>query len=342
MIRYSTFFVIKIKKKLIIKRIGGENMSFFKKFSENMKIKKYYSEQINNGKSYIGSIMDKFILGTLISVLILVYLYVKTQSVLASTVVAVLFTIMYSVFLYRINKKKTNKGIKSINQKLVKEEVYKTLVDQDLEEYLEYIQKVLENYKINKIKILNDRQISMIGQLNGELIGIKCYQYSEDHKVDVSNVREFFLKLKSQNIRKGIVITTSSFSEDVKVFFDKLDKYVDIKLVDIEKIINLISETELYPKKSEIEKIILQEINDNKTKARNESKKIVSKDNTKKCIMFGITLILFSRITPYTRYYITVAYILILLGLVPIIKSTVNFILLKDDEENDEKNSFIW
>ncbi|AFS78264.1 mrr restriction system domain-containing protein [Gottschalkia acidurici 9a] len=316
-------------------------MEYLKKLNDKLKIRRYYSEEINKGKSYIGSLLDKIIMSLIIFVSLLIYIYIKTNNIVISSIISIQFLIIYAIVFQKISQKKIDESIACIDKKLVKEKIYKNLIDQTPYAYVEYIEKTLKGFSINNTKIYNEKGIDIVGKIREKQIGVKCFQYKEDHKVDVNDVKEFFIELRNKNIKKGMLITTSSFTEDVKLFFKRLEEHVDVKLVDMDELLNKMKKTEIYPSKSEIEKIILQKIRDNRVKVRNESKKIVSRDSTKKCIISGLMLILFGKITPYEGYYNIVGYILISLGLVPIIKSAIEVIVFVDVEENDEKGDTV-
>ena len=316
-------------------------MEYLKKLNDKLKIRRYYSKEINKGKSYIGSLLDKIIMSLIIFVALLIYIYIKTNNIVISSIISIQFIIIYAIVFQKISQKKIDESIACIDKKLVKEKIYKNLIDQTPYAYVEYIEKALKGFSINNTRIYNEKGIDIIGEIREKQIGVKCFQYKEDHKVDVNDVKEFFIELRNKDIKKGMLITTSYFTEDVKLFFKRLEEYIDVKLVDMDELLSKIKKTEIYPSKSEIEKIILQKIRDNRAKVRNEGKKIVSRDSTKKCIISGLMLILFGKITPYEGYYNIVGYVLISLGLVPIIKSAIEVIVFVDVEENDEKGDTV-
>ena len=297
------------------------------------RIKRYYSIKTNNGKGYMASKIDKFIFRILIFVSLCIYLYIKLNTFLVAMIISILATIFYSILDYWINKKKLNKSLEIINEKLVIDKIYTTLINKSTDSYIDYIKEIIKYCGIQDMNKIIRRDLDIIGKVGEEKIGIKCYQYSEDHKVDRNDIKNFFIEIRDNNIKRGIVITTSSFSEDAHRFFDNIET-ININFLTIEDIVDIIKGTSLYPKAEEIEKMILRDFKESRLKVKNESKKIISKDNTKSCVVAGIVIILFSKITVFSLYYKIFGVILIGLGLLPIIKISISLILsgkLEDD-----------
>lgn len=297
-----------------------------KELMDKIRIKRYYTIRINNGMGYLAKLIDKFIFRLFISLGLLIYLYTKIKKIDISLFIAIISIGVYSIITYKIDKKKTNDSIKDINRQLIVEKVYSKLVSKSTDDYVDYIKDILGNYQVKEMKKIIRKDLDLVGRVNNEKVGIKCYQYSEDHKVDKNDMKNFFIEIRDKDIKKGIIITTSSFFEDAKTFFDNMEN-IEVDFITIEDIIEKIKDTDLYPKQEDIKHMIIKELDDNRLKVRNEGKKIISKDNTKSCIIAGLVIMLFSKITNYTLYYKISGILLITLGLVPIIKALVHLIL---------------
>lgn len=307
-------------------------MEQFKGISNTFRIKRYYSIKTNNGRGYLASIADKIILRIIMFVSLFIYLYIKTKMIIVAMIIPITVTIIYSIFAHKINSKKLNENIKMINKELIIKKIYTNLMNKSTDSYIDYIKEIMLYYGIKDMIKTIRRDLDIIGLSGKEKIGIKCYQYSEDHKVDRNDIKNFFIEIRDKNINKGIIITTSSFSEQAQEFFKNIET-IDIKFLVIEDIIDIIRETSLYPKNKDIEKMILKELDDNRLKVKNESMKIVSKSNTKSCIVAGIVIILFSKFAIFKLYYKIFGIILIGLGMVPIIKLSMNLILSGKTED---------
>lgn len=301
-------------------------MEKLKEIMDEIRVKRYYTIRINNGMGYVARIIDKFIFRLFISIVLLVYLYIKLSNLIISLLITIIFISAYSIITYKIDQKKTNDSIKEINKQLIVEKVYSKLMSKSTDDYVDYIKDILDNYNVGDMKKIIRKDLDLLGIVNYERVGIKCYQYSEDHKVDKNDMKNFFIEIRDKEIKKGIIITTSSFLEEARTFFDNMEN-IEVDFITIKDIIEKIKDTNLYPKQEDIKHMILKELDDNRLKVKNEGRKIISKDNTKSCIIVGIVIILFSKITNYTLYYKVSGILLISLGLVPIIKTLVNLIL---------------
>lgn len=301
-------------------------MEQFRERRNTYRIKRYYTIKINNGRGYIASKVDKFIFRILIFLAMSIYLYIKLKSLIVSTIISIAFTTTYSILAYKINHKKLNRNINIINKELIIEKIYTNLMNKSKDSYIDYVKEIMMYYGIQDMKKTIRKDLDIIGRIGEEKVGIKCYQYSEEHKVDRNDMKNFFIEIRDNDINKGIIITTSYFSEEAQEFFNNIET-IEIEFLTIEEIIDIVKGTSLYPEKKDIEKMILKKLNDNRVNVKSEGKKIISKDNTKSCIIAGLAIILFSKITVFKLYYKIFGIILIALGLVPIIRLSVNLIL---------------
>ncbi|KNF09955.1 mrr restriction system domain-containing protein [Gottschalkia purinilytica] len=323
------------------KGIFNNVISSTKRFNNNLKIKKFYTEKTGNGKSYIASSMDKALLSFLIWIFIFVYIYYKSNSFFLSTIISTQFIILYIILIRKINKRKLEKNIENIDKSIILNKVYKDIIDYSPDEFVNYIKDVLEKCTLKDTQILNKKDIDLIGILNEKKLGIKCYQHNKEHNVSVSNVRSFFLELRELNIDEGIIITTSDFSDEAVEFSNKVKEHKKIKLINLNNFLNIMKKANMYPSKKQINEMILEEISDNKKRIKDYGKNVISQSNMKKCFILGIVLLAFSKITPFAKYYRIVAYVLIFLGLVSLIKSIIIKIQDKSMENIDEEDSFI-
>ena len=309
-------------------------METLKAMTNKLRIKRYYSIKINNGMGYIASIIDKFMFRFFVFLSLFVYLFIKSNNLLMTILITTAGIVIYFLVAHKINNKKLRENIKIINKKLTVEKIYRKLMNKSTDNYIEYIKEILGNHGVVDMRNTIRKDLDVIGVVKDQRVGIKCYQYSEEHKVDENDMKNFFIESRDNDIKKGIIITTSSFSEDARTFFEHLEN-IEVSFMTIEDIIEIIKDTSLYPEKKDIEKMILKELDATRLKVRNEGKKIISKDNTKSCIISGIVLILFSKITIYSLYYKIFGVLLIGLGLVPVIKASVNLILSGNIEEDE-------
>lgn len=304
----------------------------FKEMKDRFRIKRYYKIKANNGMGFIASILDKLIFRLIVFLVLFIYLKSTIKSTSISIFLISITIVVYTLLAYKVNNRRLKESIKNINKNLIIEKVYRKLMNKSTDSYVEYIKEILLNLNVKDMRNTISKDLDIIGIRNGEKIGIKCYQYSEEHNVDENDIKNFFIEIRDNDIEKGIIITTSSFSDEAKTFFENIE-YVNVIFLTIEDIIEIIKETSLYPTEKAIEEMILRKLDKRRVKVRDEGKKIISKDNTKSCIIAGIVIILFSKITVFSIYYKIFGCLLIILGLVPLVKTLVSLILSGNIEE---------
>lgn len=293
-------------------------------FRKTLRLRIYYTEKQNEGKTYIAALIDKVIVRVLIIFILFFAIYIKTNSALFSVLITVQLYMLYHFLAYRINKNKMKKKIEKTNKVVVEEKILKDLINKSPYDFINFIKELLQKCGLKDIKILNRKDIDIIATLSKQKVGIKCFQYNTDYKVGINNIRDFFLELRHLKIKEGIIITTSAFSKDIDSFLPKIANYVSIKLFDLEDITRLMQKAELYPSESEIKRIVLSEISENRPKLANYKETVLSKNKILKYFLIGTILQVFSRITPYKMYYKIASYLLIFIGIVTLIGFVIN------------------
>lgn len=308
----------------------------FKKMSRNKKLKKYYLERMRSGKTYMAMLFDGVLFKLIFLLITYVFFYIRTESIWFSGIISVQFVILYILVFYKVRKIRLSKAKEKIDYQVAKKKIYKDLINQPPYEFIEEIKTNLEKCEISDLEISNDRDIELIGYFKNNKIAIKCLQFSSDYKVNTNVVREFFLALKRNKLDEGIIITTSSFSEDAKAFLPKLEEHADIHTINMENLINIKKKAKTYPTEKEIEKIILNQIADKKRKLKEYRDTVLSKGKSTKYFLLALIIFFFGKITPYQLYYRIVSVILVALGIVSITKYLVELLEPKEGKKNQD------
>lgn len=305
-------------------------MQSLKNINRNIKIKNYYFKEIYNGKSYIGNIIDKTLFRLTFCAIMFMYIYIKTQSIIASFNISVGITAIYSLLVYKINKKKLNKNIEIINGDILKDKIYKNLVEQSKEEYVTYIKDLLKEINFKNSDFTIDQDIDIIFEKTKNKSLVRCFQYTDEHKVDINDFGKVLVKAREKGIDRVMLITTSSYAEDIKKSVANFNANIGVDLIDMDGIIKILKNSSIYPNKNKIENIIVQKLNDDRMRLIKESKKNIFGNSSRRYIISGIVLLLFEKFTPYSSYYKLVSYILISLGSILFIKTKLDLVLPKE------------
>jgi len=316
--------------------------SFLKKAKKNLsdinnkrKLKKYYIEKTKNGKTYIAIVLDKIFIKVIVALAFFLYFFFETQDFIFAAIISVQFFLLYSLISYKIRKRKLESSIEDIHRELARGKIYEDLINETSLDFSERVKSTLEKCNIEDIKLLNQKHLDMTGYINGEIIGIKYFQYNEDHKVTVNSIREFFLTLKNIGIKNGVIITTSSFVEDAKSFLPKLKNHISIHLVNLDGFISIMRKAGTYPTDKELEGLILEKISDNRRKLVEYRNTVLSKGKATKYIVLSIIIFFWGKITPYKFYYSIASYLLLILGLISMGKYLLSLMKQNEDESDD-------
>lgn len=305
-------------------------------FFDKRKLKRYYLKRSSNDKTYLAIILDTVVSRIIITVIFFAYFLYMTSDPIFSSILSIQFFILYNLIVHRIKSIRVRKVIGETNNEIGKKKILNDLINKTPYEFIENIKEVLEKGSFEDIKIILEKDIDMIGKLNGENIGIRCYQYKGNNNVDIKDIRDFFLKLRELNIEEGFIITTSSFDEDAQDFLQKLEKYAKLHLVDLEGLIKLMKKAKLYPSEKEIQKYILKKINEKKRKLKEYRNIVLSKGKASKYMIMSVIIYYFGKLTPFQYYYTIVSYVLLALGMVSIIKYMGSLFKRSAEERNDD------
>jgi len=300
----------------------------------SIRLKRYYVESLGEGKTYNAIVLDKIIFRVIILIGLIFITLIFSESFIFSVIFSVQVFILYNLIMYKINKGKLQKKMSLVNQQVVLRKTIRELLNYSPHDFLDYITDILKKYGFDSITRVDKRDLDIIGTISGRKIGIKCLQYDNDYKVGVDVLRDFFVGLKNLKLSEGVIITTSSFTQEAKNLQIKLKKYAHIQLIDPEGLIEIIKVAGLYPSESDIKKIILNEISDSKLHFKSYRDVVLSRSKIIKYIFLGISMIVFGKFTPYTSYYNLVALFIFFIAIVSMVLLLIN--LFKVNEEKQE------
>lgn len=300
----------------------------------NMRLKKYYAESLGEGKTYNAIVLDKIVFRVIVLIGFIFTAFIFSESFIFSIIISAQVFILYNLIMYKINKDRLQKKMNLVNQQVVLKKTIRELLNSSPHDFLEYIIDILKKYGFDSITRVDRRDLDIIGTISGRKIGIKCLQYDNDYKVGVDIVRDFFVGLRNLKLSEGVIITTSSFTQEAKNLQNRLKKYAHIQLMAPEGLIEIIKAVGLYPSESEIKKIILNEISDSKLHFKSYRDVVLSRSKIMKYIFLGIAMIVFGKFTPYTSYYNIVAVLIFLISIASMIMMLIN--LFKVNEEKQE------
>lgn len=285
-----------------------------KKYIEDLKRKRYinnyYIGKIKKGKSTEADFLDGFFLRIIIFIGTIIILYAETGYFIFSIVVSVQITILFSLLIYNFKNKKMKKKIAQINEELVKKKILKDINNLSSNEFKEYIKDILEEY-YNTTFFEYSNHLDYLFTVDNEIWGVSCLKKSQDDRIGLKDINGFMEELKKTEASRGLIVTNSYFTEELKE-----KGYIHIKLVDFDEIIEIIKKIGKLPKKEEIEEIIVNKRKEKLSKRVNMKEQFFSKHNILRFFFLGIILILMSNLTRYTKYYTVVGGICIALSII--------------------------
>jgi len=305
------------------------------KFKYKNKIRRYYIEKYNNGKTYGAFIIDKIFLNILSLVILIGLINYLSHDLNFSIIISLQFFVLYIVLSYKVYKAKLTKSINKTNEKTANKYIIDNLINKSPSDFLEFVKNTLTKYNIENINVADDKDIDFIGTLKDKKIAIKSFQYNLSYKVSENDLRMFFLAIRKLEIDEGIIITTSQFDNEADEFINKVKGYVKFNKIDNKIIINILKNIGEYPTRKEIERIISSQINERIRVLSEKRKDSMLKGSFTRYFFSGLFIIVIGKLTPFGKFYSIMGLILVTFSFIKLIKNILLLVKPKILEKED-------
>lgn len=298
---------------------------YLKDIKRRMILNSYYTRKIKDGKTSHASLVDWIFITLFLMVFFLITIFNSTKNVFVSIFVTTILISFYLVITMIWQKRTRAKKIVSINDELATERVVRQIDRYSNRDFRTYIKKLLEAYYSTTFNEY-DNNIDFIGEINGEIYGVKCIKNPLETRVILKNIEYFTMEMENKNLQEGIIVTNTSFAGEVKEETD----YLLIDFDHIKDMLLKVNDGESFPDKEEIEELIV----DKYEAGRKDLRKNLSfnrKDKIYKFILLGIVFYLVSSFVSYPVYYKVIAIISIVYGMIIGVYNLISY--LRDKKE---------
>ncbi|NLX61673.1 MAG: RDD family protein [Tissierellia bacterium] len=288
-----------------------EGLINFKKHFNYLKRKlvlnNYYNSVIKKGKNIQATLLDFIFVLFILMITFTIIVFKLTKDIFLALTIGIVIGLTYLVLLILWNRRTKEKRIIKINEEIADSELIKEIEQKDNREFLLFMKDILERY-YNANFYEGNRYIDFIGEINGEIYGVKCIKLPIDSRVDLDKIEFFNREIKKKNINEGIIVTNAYFKEELK----NKTNYI---LIDFDRIKQILKEIGSYPTQKDIEDLIISRFENKKDMIK---EKLISKDKSKilKFMLLGIVLILYSPFVSYTLYYKIMGFLSISIALI--------------------------
>lgn len=267
----------------------------------------YYNSVIKKGKNIQATLLDFIFVLFILMITFTIIVFKLTKDIFLALTIGIVIGLTYLVLLILWNRRTKEKRIIKINEEIADSELIKEIEQKDNREFLLFMKDILERY-YNANFYEGNRYIDFIGEINGEIYGVKCIKLPIDSRVDLDKIEFFNREIKKKNINEGIIVTNAYFKEELK----NKTNYI---LIDFDRIKQILKEIGSYPTQKDIEDLIISRFENKKDMIK---EKLISKDKSKilKFMLLGIVLILYSPFVSYTLYYKIMGFLSISIALI--------------------------
>ena len=280
--------------------------SHYKNIKRNIALNNYYTTRTKKGKSIYATILDWFFTVLIVLFLSFIAIFTLIDRFILTIIVSIFLTSIYVSLSIKWNRKLNNKKINKINEEIANKQVLKNLAKYSNRDFTLFVKGLLEKYYDTTFFEYN-KHIDFMGEINGEIYGVKCLKNSLENQVFPRDLDYFIREMEKKDIEEGIIVTSSTFADEIKDRWDYI-------LIDFEYIKKILKEIGSFPSDEEVEELIIAKYN-----TRNEYLKkgitTVNKHKIFRFIILGVILTIFSNFVIYERYYKIIGILSILIGL---------------------------
>lgn len=290
--------------------------------------KSYYQESRDDKRSHLAKVFDYLIWRVIVFFILFLFLYFKLNSLYGSTIISLIGVSVFHLMAIRLRDYKFQQIKKQKRRYIAGQRVYNEIMNKTSEEIEKYIKNLLRIIGFSKFILVEgvERYLLLEAWYKGSKVMVLLKLYKNNFDVELKEVKEFIHTMTSRNTGKGILITTSDFTNDSYDFVANLnqeDRESRLLLINREQFLRIIEENHLFPKDEEIDEIIESKISRRQDRWEKYKRSALCKKKIRAYIIAGLYLIFISFYTPYTAYYIGVASLILILASIIFILETI-------------------
>lgn len=321
------------KTEKLIARLSEELKKYKKNRSNSRRFKAFYSNTQEDKRNDVAKVMDYVLWRCFIFFAAFILTFLRHVNLYRAMFIAIIITSVYHVISIKARKEKVNELKVQKRRTIASQRVYKEILNKTIDEMKEYIRIIFTKVGFTDIEYANadHRSILLTANYNNNKVMLACYTYKNDFDVEVKDLKEFLCQLTQNNIKKGIIVTTSDFTQDSYHYLNQINDNYNLILLNREKLLKIIQANSMFPTEEEIDEVIENQISKKNKNWEKYKSAALSNKKIKGYLTLSIFLAIASFYIPYTMYYIVVASITMLLTLI----TFINYIRNKENNEEE-------
>lgn len=269
-------------------------------------IKRIFIKEALGKRNYFSYRTDLMLYKIILSLTVFLTIYLLTVDYILSILIAVqVFVIFTLINKLNINRKK-DEGQEKLILRKKKEHFQKRLNEINNVEF-----EMLAGYIFEKEgwkNFIKKGSHMYLAEKTGIIYCIKIFKLHEEIEVEKIDVRSMLSYMNQNNIKKGILVVTSSLSENAQILLDKFKDKIEINLIELDGFLKLLDKYNILPDNNHFYNKICE------TKSSVDSKTIVKNNvfNNKKTLLYVLAAIFFyasskilndNNVSKYIFYY---------------------------------------
>ncbi len=306
---------------LIIRFITDQIKGRKENRGNSLRFRNYYLTTDDDKRSTFAKVFDYSIWRIILFFILFVFICLKINQLYISIFITLItITILNSMVIRSRNRK--YQQIKEEKRRYIgSQKIYNEIINKTMDEMEKYVKDIFTPTGFSDFELIekSKRYILLKSLYKEHKVMMLFNVYGIDFDVQLKEVKEFVCTIIDKNIYKGILVTTSNFTNDSYDFINTLGENYNLLLVNKEQFLNIIKKNGFFPKDEEIDEIIESKISKRGKKWIKYKRTILSKNKIRGYIILSIYLILTAWYTPYTIYYVIVASIILALAFITFI-----------------------
>lgn len=291
---------------------------FIKKETDKIRLHNYYYSMGKVNKNAGARMMDRIVGLTALFIFICSGLYILINDFSMALGLALFVSLVYYIARRWISIRRIEAG----REKFIKEELlsrFSAVIEgkSDGEFWAILKDLLIESGHFAGLETEFDgggKPVIMIGKLKDENVGICGKKLSENARVKADDLREFVELCESRGVEAGVYFTNTTLDYSAREYLVRLETF-KLYVGDMETLYSAFLSKGCLFAPEEVQRELEEKILYQSKKRENTLRKVLALRKIWVYLSLGLIISLYSRITPYSRYYLFVSAVLFSLSL---------------------------
>ncbi|MBM7614606.1 restriction endonuclease [Alkaliphilus hydrothermalis] len=325
------------KTKDVLEFLLKQVRSYNQDRSTSRRFRNYYLSSKEDTRGDIAKVIDYAISRIMVFFMVFIGIFIKSKKLSLAIVIAAVVVTIYHILSIKARYKKLEAMKRQKRRTIACQKIYQELMNYTVDELKRYVINIFTKAGFTSFnhRVSSHKVITYDGIYNGQNILMSTYINKTDYFVELKELKEFISLMKGSDIKNGIIMTSSDFTNDCYQYVENLEKKAKLKILLLNKdlMFHMIEKNDLFPSDEEIDEIVENKISRKELIWKKYKASFLANRKSKGYFILTLFLFVTGPYTPYPLYYMTVGGITLALTIITL---AMRMMYKKDDQDTWE------